>query len=270
MKAGKSTDSNGAPSRTQLLRELAREVEARQAPGAGPERRGRRIGDSGALAAWEAEQRDRVRRRLQAIWSHVRSPARQAILTAVAFLLGLQLAARPDGAMLAGLQNEAERARVTLQARQGELELVRLELSRVQEIVRYSQRYAIAADLAAAINDIALAEGIDPAVAFQLVRVESGFYRRAVSPVGAVGLAQLMPPTAFELDPTLRYADLFDRDINLRLGFRYLRQMLDRYDGDLRLALLAYNRGPGTVDAVLREGGDPANGYARAVLDGVP
>jgi soluble lytic murein transglycosylase-like protein len=78
-----------------------------------------------------------------------------------------------------------------------------------------------------------------------------------------------MPPTAFELDPSLRYADLFDRDTNLRLGFRYLRQMLDKYDGDLRLALLAYNRGPGTVDGILRAGGDPANGYARAVLSGV-
>jgi soluble lytic murein transglycosylase-like protein len=269
MTPGKSSDSSSAPSRTQLLRELARQSEARQSPGAGPDSRGRRIGDSSALAAWEAEQRDRIRRRIQAIWNHVRSPARQAIMTAVAFLLGLQLAARPDGAMLAGLQNEAERARVSLQARQGELELVRMELSRVHEIIHYSQRYSIAADLAAAINDIALAEGIDPAVAFQLVRVESGFYRRAISPVGAVGLAQLMPPTAFELDPTLRYADLFDRDTNLRLGFRYLRQMLDKYDGDLRLALLAYNRGPGTVDAVLRDGGDPANGYDQAVLSGV-
>lgn len=269
MTPGKSSDSSGSPSRTQLLRALAREAEARQAPGAGPESRGRRIGDAGALAAWESEQRDRMRRRFQAIWNHVRSPARQAIMTAVAFLLGLQLAARPDGARLAGLQNEVERARVTLQARQGELELVRMELSRVHEIIHYSQRYAIAADLAAAINDIALAEGIDPAVAFQLVRVESGFYGRAISPVGAVGLAQLMPPTAFELDPSLRYADLFDRDINLRLGFRYLRQMLDKYNGDLRLALLAYNRGPGTVDAVLRDGGDPSNGYAQAVLGGM-
>jgi soluble lytic murein transglycosylase-like protein len=269
MTPGKQSESNGAPSRTQLLREMARQAEARHSRGSGAENRGLRSGDHGALAAWEAEQRDRVRRRLQGIWSHVRSPARQAILTALAFLLGLQLAARPDGALLARLQNDAERARVTLQARQGELELVRMELSRVQEIMEYSQRYAIAADMAAAINDIALAEGIDPAVAFQLVRVESGFYRRAISPVGAVGLAQLMPPTAFELDPTLRYADLFDRDTNLRLGFRYLRQMIDKYDGDLRLALLAYNRGPGTVDAVLREGGDPSNGYARSVMSGL-
>ena len=50
---------------------------------------------------------------------------------------------------------------------------------------------------------------------------------------------------------------------------RYLRQMIDKYDGDLRLALLAYNRGPGTVDSIRRVGGDPANGYARAIMDAV-
>jgi hypothetical protein len=256
-------------SRTQLLRELARQAEARSAPAQRTEDRGRREGDRGTLAAWEAEQRDRVRRRILAFWSHIRVPTRFATVTALAFLLGLQLAARSDGSRLAGLENEVESSRTLLQARQGELQLVRMELDRIQEILEYSHRFRIPADLAASINDIALSEGISPAVAFQLVRVESGFYRRAISPVGAVGLAQLMPPTAFELDPTLRYADLFDPETNLRLGFRYLRQMIDKYDGDLRLALLAYNRGPGTVDSILRDGGDPANGYARAVLSGV-
>jgi hypothetical protein len=268
MTSERSSSISDKPSRTQLLREMARQAETLKASAAGAVERGRQVGERGALAAWEAEQRDRVRRRMQALWNHVRSPARQAILTAIAFLLGLQLAARPEGARLASLQNEAEQTRVMLQARQGELELVRLELNRVQDIIDYSRRYAIPADLATSINDIALAEGIDPAIAFQLVRVESGFYRRAVSPVGAVGLAQLMPPTAFELDPNLRYGDLFDQETNLRLGFRYLRQMIERYDGNLRLALLAYNRGPGTVDSLLREGTDPGNGYARAVLGG--
>jgi soluble lytic murein transglycosylase-like protein len=263
-------DGGKPPSRTQLLRELARQAEARGARGKNLAARVREASGRGPLAVWEAEQRDRVRRRLAAVWTSVRSPARFATATAIAFLMGLQLAARSDGALVAGLENEIESSLTTLQARQGELQLVRLELNRLHEIMEYSRRYRIPADLAGAINDIALAEGIAPDIAFQLVRIESGFYRRAVSPVGAVGLAQVMPPTAFELDPTLRYADLFDRDTNLRLGFRYLRQMIDRYDGDLRLALLAYNRGPGTVDGILREGGDPANGYARAVLGSRP
>jgi soluble lytic murein transglycosylase-like protein len=266
---GNAGEGNSPPSRTQLLRELAQQAEARSSLARRAEDRDRRHGNRGTLAAWEAEQRDRLRRQVLAFWNHIRVPARFATATALAFLLGLQLAARSDGSHLAGLENEVESSRTMLQARQGELQLVRMELNRLHEILEYSNRYRIPADLAASINDIALAEGISPSVAFQLVRVESGFYRRAISPVGAVGLAQLMPPTAFELDPSLRYADLFDPETNLRLGFRYLRQMIDRYDGDLRLALLAYNRGPGTVDSILREGGDPANGYARAVLSGV-
>ncbi|MBW3552962.1 MAG: lytic transglycosylase domain-containing protein [Gemmatimonadetes bacterium] len=257
------------PSRTQLLRELARAAEAR---GKGEqETPGRRADDRGgaALALWESQQRGRVRRRLGVYWTQLKAPTRLIAFTALAFVLGLQLAARPDGADMAALQRMVDDSRVALTARQGELELVRLEMTRLEEIMSYSRQYRIPADLAAAINDIALSEGIAPAVAFRLVQVESGFYQRAVSPVGAVGYAQLMPPTAFEMDPSLSYQDLFDRDTNLRLGFRYLHQMLNKYDGDLRLALLAYNRGPGTVDSVRRAGGDPGNGYARAIMDAV-
>ncbi len=164
------------------------------------------------------------------------------------------------------MRQRLQSTEVALKARQGELELARLELARIENVMNYSAQFRIPADLAASIYDIALAEGIEPGLAFRLVRVESGFFARAVSPKGAVGLAQLMPRTAFELDPSLGYRDLFDRDTNLRLGFRYLRQLLEKYDGDLRLALLAYNRGPGTVDKIRRQGGDPANGYARAIL----
>ena len=258
------------PSRTQLLRELARAAETRGQGGEGDSPR-RRFSDRGgaALALWESQQRGKLRRRLAVYWAQVRSPARLMAFTALAFVLGLQLAARPDGAEMAALQGNLDASRVALTARQGELELVRMEMTRLTEVMEYSRKYKIPADLAAAINDIALSEGIAPALAFRLVQVESGFYQRAVSPVGAVGLAQLMPATAFEMDPSLEYRDLFDRDTNLRLGFRYLRYMLAKYDGDLRLALLAYNRGPGTVDKVRREGGDPANGYARAIMDAV-
>jgi soluble lytic murein transglycosylase-like protein len=154
-------------------------------------------------------------------------------------------------------------------ARKGELELARMELRRLSTVLDYSARYRIPADLSAAIYDAARAEGVDPAIAYNLVRVESRFNPRAISHKGAVGLAQVMPATAFELDPSLTYTDLFDRDRNLELGFRYLRQMLAKYDGDMRLALLAYNRGPGTVDSILKQGGDPSNGYARAVLRGL-
>jgi len=77
-----------------------------------------------------------------------------------------------------------------------------------------------------------------------------------------------MPATGRALQPGLERADLFDPETNLRLGFRYLRELLAMYDGDVDLALHAYNRGPTIVNRILREGGDPANGYANAVLKG--
>ena len=250
------------PTRTQLLRELARQAEARgllSSEEAGAQARG-------PLARWEAEQRGRQRRRLAYFWRRVHTPVRRGGMLILAFVLGSQVAARPEVARVEALASDAEQSRVALQARQGELALVRMEMNRLQEIMDYSRRYRIPADLATAINDIALAEGIAPELAFRLVQMESGFNRRAVSPVGAVGYTQLMPATAFEMQPSLEYRDLFDRETNLRLGFRYLRWLIDRYDGDLRIALLAYNRGLGRVDSIRQGGGDPANGYARSIM----
>lgn len=123
-------------------------------------------------------------------------------------------------------------------------------------------------DLAADIYDIALEHEIDPDVAFGLVRTESEFKNYATSRVGAMGLTQLMPKTAKWLEPGVGEADLRNPETNLKIGFRYLRQLIDKYEGDQRLALLAYNRGPGTVDRVLKRGGDPNNGYAEAVFSG--
>jgi soluble lytic murein transglycosylase-like protein len=133
-------------------------------------------------------------------------------------------------------------------------------------IARFALRYGIPYDFAATIQNIAYEEGIDPELGFRLVQVESGFHDRAVSHVGARGLTQLMPATANALKPGITEDEIFDRETNLRLGFRYLRELLDRYDGRVPEALHAYNRGPGTVNRILSAGGDPANGYADKVL----
>ena len=129
-------------------------------------------------------------------------------------------------------------------------------------------RYGIDRSLAESIHDVAREEGISPPVAFGLVNTESTFRERVVSSAGARGLTQVLPNTAKSVVPEAVGSRIFERDINLRAGFRYLRQMMDKYSGDLRLALLAYNRGPGNVDRILDRGGNPDNGYADRVLRG--
>jgi soluble lytic murein transglycosylase-like protein len=181
-------------------------------------------------------------------------------LAMIAFLLGIRAAEAggDSGTLMAHLTGAAPAI--------GLVDLQQAQIDRLQRVAANSSRYAIPSDLAERIEDIALAEGIDTHLAFGLVAVESEFNRHAVSPVGAVGLTQLMPSTARYLRPGLEREDLFDRDTNLRLGFRFLRTLIDKYNGNVELALLAYNRGPDRVDAILRDGGDPDNGYARAVL----
>ncbi|HZI27658.1 MAG TPA: transglycosylase SLT domain-containing protein [Gemmatimonadaceae bacterium] len=139
-------------------------------------------------------------------------------------------------------------------------------LERWNAIYTYSRRYKITTDLSAAIYDAAVAEKIDPALAFPLVRLESRFNPKALSPVGAVGLTQLMVPTARGYVPGVTREDLYDRDLNLTIGFRYLRDMIKQYKGDVQLALLVYNRGGVAVELDRELGINPSNGYDRIVM----
>ena len=140
--------------------------------------------------------------------------------------------------------------------------------ARERVVDAYARRYGIERGLADAIERHARRERVDVELAFRLVRVESAFHERAVSSVGAIGLTQLMPATAAELQPGITREQIFDRDTNLRLGFRYFRRLLRHYRGDTEMALHAYNRGIGTVARIRAKGGDPANGYADKVLGG--
>ncbi|GAB5347799.1 lytic transglycosylase domain-containing protein [Alteriqipengyuania sp. 357] len=92
------------------------------------------------------------------------------------------------------------------------------------------------------VAELAARFDLSPSLIEALVWQESRWQANAVSPVGARGLAQLMPGTARDLgvDPDDPYA-------NLEGGARYLREQLDRFDGNLEKALAAYNAGPGRV-----------------------
>lgn len=137
----------------------------------------------------------------------------------------------------------------------GQTGMTESEIAKVaQTIVEESRRHAI-----------------DPALVLAVIHVESRYGAYVVSPMGAMGLMQILPSTGEELAIREGIAwrgpqTLFDPIVNVRLGVAYLKELTDRY-GDTTLALAAYNWGPGRIDRRLRRGTPLPKAYPALVLE---
>jgi len=112
------------------------------------------------------------------------------------------------------------------------------------------------------IDDAAKAQDVEAKLLRAVIEQESAFRPCAISVKGAQGLMQLMPDTAEQL----AVHDVFDPKENIEAGAKYLKQLLDKYKGDLKLALGAYNAGPTTID---QAGGIPDIPETRDYVDSI-
>ena len=152
-------------------------------------------------------------------------------------------------------------------ARESEIEAIATALSRRATGLTAGEVDAVARTVVTEARRHAL----EPSLVLAVMHVESRFYNFAVSPVGAIGLMQVMPDTGAELAARIGIdwlgpQTLFDPTSNVRLGVAYLRELADRY-GSIPTALAAYNWGPGRIDRRLRLGTALPAEYPSLVLE---
>ncbi|HLW77987.1 MAG TPA: lytic transglycosylase domain-containing protein [Terriglobia bacterium] len=177
---------------------------------------------------------------------------REAGRSLLGFLLPGALAA---AAVIGGAASRASAASIVYTEQDGKLIFVN---ANDPELVAVEKRSGVAAgrslierrrdslaDLGSYIDDLSRRNGLDPALVNAVIEVESAWNPRARSRKNALGLMQLLPETAARLG----VSDPFDPRDNIAGGIRYLRFLLDRFAGDLRLALAGYNAGEKAVEA---------------------
>ena len=109
--------------------------------------------------------------------------------------------------------------------------------------------------------------GIDVPLVLSVIVVESGFNRYIKSYAGAVGIMQIMPSTAKGYVKAIKEEDLYDENLNLKIGIMELKRLMIVFNGDKELALLSYNRGERRVKELIASGESPRNKYSTKVLN---
>lgn len=166
-----------------------------------------------------------------------------AMLLAFAIVIGLNslpLPGSPTRDSCDEIVATAERNAQRIKRLEGDVEILKARFERLDSVITFANRREVAPRYAAIVLDAAWATGLDPGLAFELVRVESGFDSTAISRAGAIGLTQIMPRTAKSECPR---ANLFNPRDNARCGFSYLLKLIERYEGNVDSALRHYNGG---------------------------
>jgi soluble lytic murein transglycosylase-like protein len=158
----------------------------------------------------------------------------------------------------------------TLSAEQIAAESKAAELRAIRSLAT-EHSSAAARELAGVIHREAMAAGVDPLMVAAIVAEESSFRTTVVSRSGAVGLMQLRPFVAQDVAERIDLewsgtTMLNQPKNNLRLGIRYYSELVERFDGDVHLALVAYNRGPTRLSRQLRSGATITSRYADRIL----
>lgn len=130
---------------------------------------------------------------------------------------------------------------------------------------RLARRFGVDRRLAAIITRQARDAGVEPAMAFGMIAIESGFDPRAIGREGERGLMQIKPATARGYDRRITAQALHDPALNVRLGLRHLMREVE-YFGDRSLGLMSYRMGRARLQRELADGVPPRDRYAERVL----